>query len=396
MSKRRPTTKPKRVFVSADPFVDVKTGVAYASEYLVGRLIEQSPTDTRFDLGYFDLRGTRGLPDPALGRPLRQLLFPSAIYLKLMAFGLAPPLELLWRRRYDVVLCNNNYLMPSTAAMKVIIIHDLGYLVCPEHVQPGRTGAAGRIFPSGPSFLARVIPRAARRSDLILTWSHEVKAEMGAHLGVPAEKVLVIPFLPDDRHRPDPGADPPERFGLDRPFVLCQATIEPRKNHRVLIEAFALLEPDLRRRTALVLAGGVGWSSDALLARIAELQADGVDIRVTGYVTEDERLSLYQTCAVAVQPSHYEGFGMPVLEAMACGANVLCSEIPVLREVGGDVAEYFDKDDPTDLAARLLPHLTSAVAGTGRPVDAELVKAHFTGLEAKGDTATMANRMGLA
>ena len=118
------------MFVSADPFVDVKTGVAYASEYLVRRLISQADPDTQFDLGYFDFRGTRGSPDPTLGRARRQRRFPSAIYLKLMAFGLAPLLELLWRRRYDVVLCNNNYLMPSTAPMKVVIIHDLGYLVC--------------------------------------------------------------------------------------------------------------------------------------------------------------------------------------------------------------------------------------------------------------------------
>ena len=395
MRTRRPTTKPKRVFVSADPFVDVKTGVAYASEYLLRRLIEQCPPGTQFDLGYFDFRGTRGSPDPTLGRPRRQRRFPSAIYLKLMAFGLAPLLELLWRRRYDVVLCNNNYLMPSTAPMKVVIIHDLGYLVCPEHLQPGRSGVAGRIFPSGPRFLTHVIPRAARRSDLILTWSHAVKAEMATHLGVPPDKVLVIPFLPDDRHRPNPTAVPPERFELDRPFVLCQATIEPRKNHRVLIEAFALLEPEVRSLTSLVLAGGAGWSSDALLARIAELQGAGVDIRVTGYVSEDERLALYQSCAVAVQPSHYEGFGMPVLEAMACSAPIVCSDIPVLREVGGKVAEYFEKDDPADLAARLRPRLEAALQGSTDRLDAGVVRAHFSQLEAQGDTGTMATRMGL-
>lgn len=385
----------KTVFISADPFVEVKTGVAYAGEYLIRRLIGQAAPGTTFELGYFDWHGTRSRPDPELGRPRPQRLLPSAVYLKLLAFALAPPLELLWRRRYDVVLCTNNYLMPSRAGTKVAIIHDLGYLICPEHAQPGRAGILGRVFPRGPQFLAKVLPRAARRSDLVLTWSHAVKAELGTHLGVSADKVLVVPFLPDDRHRPDPEAIRPERLAIDRPFVLCQATIEPRKNHRVLVEAFALLDPEISGATTLVLAGGPGWSSDPLLARIAELQATGLDIRVTGYVTEEERLALYQTCELAVQPSHYEGFGMPVLEALACGAPVVCSDIPVLREVGGTVADYFDKDDPHALAGLLTERLSIGRTAPDR-ISQAAVASHFADLEARGDTATMAARMGIA
>lgn len=383
--------------MGADPLVDAKTGVAYASEYLLRRLAADAAEEVEVYLGYFDVRGTRPTPDPELGRPLPQRRFPSAVYLKLLAFGLAPPLELLWGRRFDAVFCTNNYLMPSFARRRAVIIHDLGYLVCPEHLRPGRPGLVGRLLPSGPAYLAHVLPRAARRADVIVTWSHTVRDELVAHLGVPREKILVTPFLPDAHHRPDPSARPPERLDLDRPFVLCQATIEPRKNHRVLVEAFARLAPEVAASTTLVLAGGAGWSSERLLARVEELKGRGLDIRVTGYVSEDERLALYRTCTVAVLPSHYEGFGMPVLEALCCGAPVVCSDIPVLREVGGPVCRYFPLDDP-DALARLLTDALAAGRPAGPAAEAHqrAVADHLTDLEARGDSGELARRLGAA
>jgi glycosyltransferase involved in cell wall biosynthesis len=172
---------------------------------------------------------------------------------------------------------------------------------------------------------------AVAESELVVTISEHAREAIIERLGVPDERVRVI-YLGLDVERLRPGNQPRE------PFLLYPANGWPHKNHARLLEAFALIRrerPELR----LVLTGG-GHSG-----------ATPESVEVRGLVPLDELVSLYRRAAALVFPSRYEGFGQPVLEAMACGCPVACSDIPALAEVAGDAARTFEPDDAEAIAA---------------------------------------------
>lgn len=136
-----------------------------------------------------------------------------------------------------------------------------------------------------------------------------------------------------------------KRLGLQRPFVLCVGTLEPRKNLVRVLEAFRGLSEPLRDGTTLAIVGPRGWQLGQLERVLG--QSPG-DIRVLDHVSDDDLVALYQSCELFCYPSLYEGFGLPLLEAMAAGAACVTSTISSLPEVGGDAVAYVD---PRDVAA---------------------------------------------
>ena len=157
-----------------------------------------------------------------------------------------------------------------------------------------------------------------------------------ATLGVPADRVHVAHPAARQEFRPDgPAAD------LGAPYLLTVATLEPRKNLQTLVEAHRLLGGDL----LLAVAGGEGWGDQPEL--------DSSRIRRLGFVSDDELARLYRGAAAAVYPSRFEGFGIPVLEAMACGCPAVVSSHPSLDEASGDAAVRADPDDPAALASAI-------------------------------------------
>jgi alpha-1,3-rhamnosyl/mannosyltransferase len=137
----------------------------------------------------------------------------------------------------------------------------------------------------------------------------------------------------------------PTRHGIERPYVLVTGTLEPRKNVPRAIEAFASLPPELRDAHELVLVGARGWSADETFASVA---AHSGRVRTLGFVPDDDLRCLYRQATVFLYPSLYEGFGLPVLEAMLAGVPVLTSNVSSLPEVGGDAVAYAD---PLDVAS---------------------------------------------
>ena len=133
-------------------------------------------------------------------------------------------------------------------------------------------------------------------------------------------------------------------------FVLAVGTIEPRKNLPRLVSAYRALEPDVQQRHPLVVAGEVGWEAGETLASLAAL---GERAKLLGRVSDAELAELYRRCAVFCFPSLYEGFGLPVLEAMAAGAAVLTSRVSALPEVGGEAVAYADPTDTSSIAREL-------------------------------------------
>jgi len=183
-----------------------------------------------------------------------------------------------------------------------------------------------------------LFPRALRRAAAVLAPSRAACADLVATGLVPEGRIRVIP---EGVPRCFAGATRATPAGV--PYVLFVGTIEPRKNLEVLLAAFRLVLGG-RDRLELVLAGRSGWGA------MPEPRDLGGRVRRVGHVADDELVRLYEGASCLVLPSLYEGFGLPLLEAMATGTPAVASDIPALRELGGDSVRYTDPRDPAALA----------------------------------------------
>lgn len=201
-------------------------------------------------------------------------------------------------------------------------------------------------------FLRWLIRAAARNAHRILTISSGSAADISFFLKIPRDEITVIPLAGSTPVDPSPGQP---QVASDRRMILSGGNRLPHKNFESLVRALALIPEGIRPR--LVITGGS--RPDPLLPLVHELEMENwVDLR--GWVTATELAELYSEATVYVFPTRFEGFGLPVLEAMARGCPVICSDIPVLRDVGGDAAIFVDTRDPAALAQEI----TSVLAST--------------------------------
>jgi glycosyltransferase involved in cell wall biosynthesis len=199
--------------------------------------------------------------------------------------------------------------------------------------------------PRGSLFERATLPIAIRRCERLIAISEATRAELGARFPRARARTSVAHPAADARFSPQPGADDEavlDRYGLRRPYVLVTGTLEPRKNLPRLIEALAGVEGDVRRAWTLALAGARGWQTDATFASVA---AHSGLVLTLGFVPEEELPCLYRQAEIFCYPSLYEGFGIPVLEAMQSGTAVLTSSVSSMPEVGGEAARYADPRD---------------------------------------------------
>lgn len=237
-----------------------------------------------------------------------------------------------------------NYMFPFRlrTARTVLTIYDLTLLLFPEWHPADRLAVMGR-----------ALAPSATRADRIVTPSQFTRNDVLKLLPVEPERVVVIPGGIDPIFKPQPAAEVATRLaplGLRAgDYLLFIGTIEPRKNLARLLQAVELAGPEIG---PLVLAGGRGWNNAAIRDAIARLARDG-RVRDLGYVPDDLRPALQAGARAFVYPSLYEGFGLPPLEAIACGTPVLTSNVSALPEVMGDAALYVDPEDVSELAAAL-------------------------------------------
>jgi glycosyltransferase involved in cell wall biosynthesis len=245
------------------------------------------------------------------------------------------------REKVEVLHCPANFAPLHGPFARVLTLHDLIFRRLPGTVPtPLRWGTEA------------TVPPAARRADRIITGSDAARQDIVVELGLDPGRIDVIPHGIAD---PPPVADGAAarmraRLAADgRPVALSVATDVPHKNLAVLVRAVALLAPEER---PLLVFAGFGTDAGALPDLVNELGLSN-DVRVLGAIAPDDLEALYAQADVLVTATLYEGFGLPVLEAMARGVLVACSELPVLREVAGEDAELLDPHEPASIAAAL-------------------------------------------
>jgi len=229
-----------------------------------------------------------------------------------------------------------NYLPPGKFRRPVLpFIHDMSHVRHPRMHPKDRVELLRRQ-------LALVID-----APFVQTNSLFSKGEIVAVLGVPADRIHVTYAAPGAEFQPRADGDDAWLAKSElaaRRYILAVGTREPRKNFKSVAEAYASLPKDMQRRIPLVWCGPAGWGDLSLPRSVARAKEAG-HIRIFGYVPNRELAALYRNCTLFVMASVYEGFGMPVVEAMACRARVALSRIPVFEEIAGNYARYVEPLD---------------------------------------------------
>lgn len=317
-----------------------KSGVGYYTENMIANVVSAAPQD-RFVL--FSSRDMRSGSRQAGGSQLVGATPPFPDLRALEYNDRHFPLRALWMQtvlpgalrdvRPDV--CHfTNYLAPVNCSCPFIVtIYDMTVFITP------------RFHTFKKLVLDRtLIPLVARHASAIITVSNSAKRDIIRHLRVPPDKVRVMMGAASHHFRPVTNVERLDivrrHYGLDAPYILYVGTIEPRKNIARLVQAFGRLKKrGLPHK--LVIVGQPGWHVGPIYAEIERLGL-GKDVIFTGYVPSDHLPPLYTMAESMAFPSLYEGFGLPVIEAMACGAAVVTSRTSSLAEVAGDAALLVD------------------------------------------------------
>ena len=322
-----------RLAFDVTPLSVTRTGIG---NYLRGVLSEVGAGEGAPEVVGFSLcdrDGVAAVESALAGLPVRavSLTMPAANVLRRGWSALGrPPLE-RWLGSFDAVHLSDWWHPPQYGGARAVTVHDLVPLHHPEWT----------------TLRTRVGHRATRRvltgCDVVFVNSAYTGEDVVETLGVPRDRIRVaVPGI--DRHFTAEG----RRADLGRPYLLTVATLEPRKNLETLLAARELLDAS----HLLAVVGAEGWGPRP------DLDRNGI-VRL-GYVADDELAALYRGASVFVYPSRFEGFGMPIVEAMACGAPVVASSHPSMDEASGGAALRADPESPEGLAAAVTRALEEA------------------------------------
>lgn len=235
------------------------------------------------------------------------------------------------------VFHSSDWTQPPTKAAKVTTIHDFGFLKYPDLAHP-------KVM----EVMERRLKLIKKEVDLIVSVSEATAKDIVEILGIPRKKIRVVYEAPAEEHRKislQAVKEIKKKIGIKEKYLLAVANLDPRKNLRRIIEAYGFLHPQLPG-VQLVIAGQPGWEGIEAL----KTKARDLDIVFAGYVTNQDLAALYTSASCLVYPSLYEGFGLPILGAMACGCPVVTSNVSSMPEVAGNAAVLVDPENIEDIA----------------------------------------------
>jgi len=268
-------------------------------------------------------------------------LIPYSIYTRI--WGILPiKYNVLFGEKVDIYHFFN-YIVPTRIDGKVIVtVYDMVY-----------KNFKATMTKKNYNRLEKNLERSVNRADVVITISESSKKEIIQYLKVDEAKIKIVsPGVQIDKFRHNITMDRSKalrsKYNLPEDYILYLGTIEPRKNIGFIIDAFYKYKSEVSNNIKLVIAGKKGWMFQEIFDKIKKYNMEK-EVIFTGYVEEEDKACFYKSCKVFVFPSIYEGFGMPVLEAMASGTPVITSNLSSLPEVAGDAAILINPYDSEEL-----------------------------------------------
>jgi glycosyltransferase involved in cell wall biosynthesis len=259
-----------------------------------------------------------------------------------------PPVNWFTGGPLDLFHATDFVLAPSHARRKLVTVHDLAFLFYPDAA-----------LSSLHHYLTVVVPRSVRRADHLIADSQHTALDLQEQWQIAADRITVVQGAVDPHHF-RPVTDPVQlaavrnAYGLDqRPMILGLSSLQPRKNFVRLIEAFHQARQAGNLPHQLVIGGGKGWLYETIFARVQELGLTE-HVRFPGFIADADLPALFSTAEFFAYPSLYEGFGLPIIEALACGTPVLTADNSCLPEAGGPGALYVKAEDVQSITAGLI------------------------------------------
>ena len=338
-----------KIYIEGTPlFSSTRSGVGQYTKRLTDAMLVLQPRNKYVIFGFhFFTKGRKApshdLTDGFERKYVRWL--PGRGYNLLYKKGIRLPVDILLRSRPDVVFYGNFAHWPLwTNAKSVIVIHDLAFLDTPQYVEEKNR-----------HFLEKYVPYSVQKSDHIFTVSEYSKRRIIEEYAASPDKVTVVyPAVDHGDYYPRSNEEVAllrKEFKLPENYLLFVSTLEPRKNVCGLLDAYADLPAETQKKYPLVLVGGKGWADEEIHERLRKYSH--LPIIRPGYIEDKYMAALYTGATALVFPTHYEGFGMPPLEAMACGTPVITSNSTSLPEVVGEAALLVDPGSRESIVAAM-------------------------------------------
>lgn len=333
-----------RVVIEAQPLLRQRTGVGQYTFHLIENLLPLlKPRQIDLSLFYFNFLGRNREVPRWNGRVdvREQKFLPGRAFYFLWKKLNFPPLNWL-SGPADLFHFPNFIVRPMSSGKSVATIHDLSFVRYPQFAEEKNL-----------RFLSHWIPLTLERAAKILVVSEFTKRELVEIYRMPQKKIAVTPNGVSEEFQPvtDSRAlkQVREKYQLPENFILAVGTLEPRKNLSTVIQALALLKKEKKEAPPLVLIGPPGWHNEYWkLKMLVEKERLEHQVKFLFYAARDDMPALYSAARALVFPSLYEGFGLPVVEAMACGTPVLASRAASIPEVAGEAAIYLTAESPAE------------------------------------------------
>jgi len=317
-------------------------GVGIVTDEVMSRIARSHPED-QFDY-YFDRKYNQRFVHSTNVTP--HTIHPVTRLPILIRYWLDHPVRKhVVKQKANVFFSPDGFIPLGMSIPKVSMVHDVAYLRYPEHLQP-------RIR----AFYKKWMPRYLSYTDHIITVSEFSKSEIIAGYNIPADKISVVYNGITSAYKPvseEQKKITRERYTNGRPYFVYLGAIHPRKNILTLVKAFEHFKSAGPSDHQLVLAGRASWHTEEVFKAIAQSQWKD-SIHLPGYIATADATTLVASAEAMIYPSLYEGFGLPLVEAMACGVPVICSNVSSLPEVAGDAALLFDPYDVEHLSHHMI------------------------------------------